>query len=150
MLFKKQFFILLTLSTILVGCGGGGGVSGASDGKGTTHTGGGSHASAVALNQADFDAKVKNAPGAVLVDFYATWCGPCKKMHKVFNTIAQEFAGKLKVYKVDVDKNEALSNQVGVSTIPHYVLYVNGIKKSEGKGFKSVSQMKSWLQAHVK
>ncbi|MCC9135454.1 thioredoxin [Pontibacter silvestris] len=62
----------------------------------------------------------------VLVDFYADWCGPCKTMSPIVQQIAGEFAGKLKVIKVNVDKNQGAAAQYRVQGVPTFVLFNKG------------------------
>lgn len=72
-------------------------------------------------------AELINTPDMpVLVDFYADWCGPCKTMNPIVQQLAGEFAGKLKVIKVNVDKNQAAAAQYQVQGVPTFVLFNKG------------------------
>jgi thioredoxin 1 len=62
----------------------------------------------------------------VLVDFYADWCGPCKIMAPVIQDIAKDLEGKMKVIKINTDKNAAVSNQYGIQGIPTFILFKKG------------------------
>ncbi len=78
------------------------------------------------LTDQNFDEEVKNAKLPLLVDFYADWCGPCKMMAPVIDDIAKEYEGKLVVGKVDVDKNPAISQKLGIMSIPTLILFKDG------------------------
>ena len=62
----------------------------------------------------------------VLVDFYATWCQPCKMMHPVLEQVKQEFGDRLRVIKLDIDKNEAIAAKYGIQAVPTLMLFNNG------------------------
>jgi thioredoxin 1 len=62
----------------------------------------------------------------VLVDFYADWCGPCQSMAPVLKEVAGELKGKVKIIKIDVDKNQPVAQKFGVRGIPHFVLFKSG------------------------
>ncbi|MDD7304584.1 MAG: thioredoxin [Bacteroidaceae bacterium] len=62
----------------------------------------------------------------VLVDFYATWCGPCKMMHPVLDTLKQNMGDKVRIVKIDVDRNEAAAAQYGIQAVPTLMLMRNG------------------------
>ena len=62
----------------------------------------------------------------VLVDFYADWCGPCQSMAPVLKEVAGELKGKVKIIKIDVDKNQSVAQKFGVRGIPHFVLFKSG------------------------
>ncbi|KYG81071.1 thioredoxin [Roseivirga ehrenbergii] len=62
----------------------------------------------------------------VLVDFYADWCGPCQAMAPVLKEVAKEHEGKVKIIKIDVDKNQPLAQKFGVRSIPTFILFKNG------------------------
>jgi len=67
-----------------------------------------------------------NGPMPVLIDFHATWCGPCKMLAPIVKEIASSLKGKLKVIKIDIDKNTALSGKLGIRGVPTLVLYQKG------------------------
>jgi len=81
---------------------------------------------AVAVTSATFDAEVIKSPVPVLVDFWAEWCGPCRAIAPVVDQLAAEYAGKLKVVKVDVDDNGEVSGKYGVMSIPTLLLFKDG------------------------
>lgn len=74
----------------------------------------------------NFDAEVLNSDKLVLVDFFATWCGPCKMMAPVVEALAGEYDGKVKVGKLDVDEAGDIAARYGVMTIPTIILFKNG------------------------
>lgn len=78
------------------------------------------------LTEATFDQEVLNASTPVLVDFWATWCGPCKMIAPILDEIADEKVGVVKVGKVDVDENQSLSARYGIRAIPTLLLFKGG------------------------
>ncbi|MDD5349295.1 MAG: thioredoxin [Chthoniobacteraceae bacterium] len=85
----------------------------------------------IQLTEATFDQEVLNATAPVLVDFWATWCGPCKMIAPILDEIAEEKAGSVKVCKVDVDENQAISARYGIRAIPTLLLFKNGEVKEQ-------------------
>lgn len=80
----------------------------------------------LALTSSEFEEKVLNSTVPVLVDFWATWCGPCKAIAPTIDEVAKEFDGKAKVFKVDVDANQKLAMDYGIMTIPALLFFKDG------------------------
>ena len=78
------------------------------------------------FDESNFDAEVLQSDIPVFVDFYADWCGPCKMMSPVIDKLAEEFDGKIKVGKVNVDENGDLAVRYGIMSIPNMVFFKNG------------------------
>lgn len=85
----------------------------------------------------------------VLVDFHATWCGPCKVMNPVVKNTAQEFGDKLKVVKIDVDKNQAVSQQYQVRGVPTFMLFHKGQVLWRQSGAIPEPQFKQLIEQHI-
>lgn len=70
--------------------------------------------------------QIINGEKPVLVDFFATWCGPCKAMSPVVESIGKELAGQARVLKIDVDKNQSVAAQFQVQSVPTFLIFKNG------------------------
>jgi thioredoxin 1 len=91
-----------------------------------------------------------NAPGMpVLVDFFADWCGPCKMMSPVLEQIAAELSGKLKVIKIDVDKNQAAAAQFKVQGVPTLILFHQGKVVWRQSGAIPANQLSQIIKQHL-
>ena len=80
---------------------------------------------ALHLSAENFKQEVLEAKGKVLVDFFATWCGPCRMMSPIVDQLADELAD-VKVCKVDIDQAEALATEYGVEVVPTFIVFENG------------------------
>ena len=78
------------------------------------------------FDESNFEAEVLQSDLPVFVDFYADWCGPCKMMSPVIDKLAEEYEGKIKVGKVNVDENSDLAMKYGIMSIPNMVFFKNG------------------------
>jgi thioredoxin 1 len=78
------------------------------------------------VSDGTFEAEVLKSTTPVLIDFYATWCGPCKMMAPVIDEVANDYAGKLKVVKIDVDAASETAASMGVTAMPTFVVLKNG------------------------
>lgn len=97
------------------------------------------------LETENFNEEIKNE--LVLVDFYATWCGPCKMMHPVVETIANDYSN-LKIIKIDVDKHDDIARQYGVMSIPTLILFKNGEIVEKNIGFTPQEILTTWIENH--
>ena len=88
------------------------------------------------VEQAAFEAEVIQSPLPVLVDFTAVWCGPCKMLDPVVTQLSQDWLGKVKVVKLDVDDNSDLAVQYGVMSVPTLILFVNGKVAQRMSGYQ--------------
>ena len=84
------------------------------------------------INEKEFENEIKE--GVVLVDFFATWCAPCRMMGAILEEVDKELGGKGKIVKVDVDKNKKLAKQFAVMSIPTLVLFKDGQMVSRNVG----------------
>ncbi|MDD2850920.1 MAG: thioredoxin [Desulfuromonadaceae bacterium] len=95
----------------------------------------------LAFTDANFDRDVLQSDIPVLVDFWATWCAPCKAIAPLIDTVADEYAGKVKVGKVNVDENQVTPGKYGVRGIPTIVLFKNGAVVEQVVGAVPKSQL---------
>lgn len=97
------------------------------------------------LSDATFDEEIGAATEAVIVDFWAEWCGPCKKIAPILDQIAEEHAGKVRVAKLNVDENPDTGRRFQVLSIPTLVVFQGGEAKARVVGAKSKSQLEAEL-----
>jgi thioredoxin 1 len=99
----------------------------------------------MAFTDANFDQEVIQSDLPVLVDFWATWCAPCKAIAPLVDTVADEYAGKVKVGKVNVDENQATPGKFGVRGIPTLILFKGGVVVDQIVGAVPKSQLDALL-----
>jgi thioredoxin 1 len=101
------------------------------------------------LTDSNFDAEVIKSTQPVLVDFWAEWCGPCKMLGPTIDAIAKEYAGKVKVGKVNVDDNPGVSSRFGIRSIPTLIIFKNGNIIEQVIGLQSKESIKSKLDLAI-
>ena len=103
----------------------------------------------VHVTDSAFAADVLQSTTPVLLDFWAEWCGPCKMIAPILDDIAKEYAGKLKVAKINIDENQQTPAQFGVRGIPTLMLFKNGNVEATKVGALSKSQLVAFLDGHL-
>lgn len=101
------------------------------------------------LNQADFESQVISSDQPVLIDFWATWCGPCKMIAPHVEAVAQELQGQAKVFKVDVDSNGDLAQRYGVMSIPTLLVFKGGQLVDRHVGAAPKDAIKNLVAKHI-
>ena len=101
------------------------------------------------INADKFEEEVIKSATPVLVDFWATWCGPCQMMEPILEKLAEDYKGKIKIVKVDVDAadNQEVAMKYQVSSIPNMKLFKDGIMVKEYIGFRQEDSFKKELEA---
>ena len=104
---------------------------------------------ALEVNDSNFEAEVKNSDIPVLVDFWAPWCGPCRKISPIIDDLAAEFEGKVKVVKVNTDENLKITQEFSISGIPSILIFKKGEAVERLVGLMQKSQLISNLEKHL-
>jgi thioredoxin 1 len=101
----------------------------------------------IKLDESNFDREVTQSDGAVIVDFWAEWCGPCKMIAPLLDEIAREKVGVVKVAKVNVDESQSLSFKYNIRAIPALLFFKNGQLRDQVTGVASKKDLLSRLEA---
>ncbi|MEG0026969.1 MAG: thioredoxin [Raoultibacter sp.] len=97
------------------------------------------------ISSADFQSKVLDAQEPVLVDFFATWCGPCKMLAPTLDEVAQAVEGKAKIYKVDVDQSPDIASRYSVMSVPTLIVFKNGQPANQAVGAQPKARLLEML-----
>ncbi len=101
------------------------------------------------VTESNFQNEVLNAEGPVLVDFTAVWCPPCKMVDPIVKQLAQDWEGKVKVFKLDADQNPNIMMQYGVLGIPTLMLFQGGKVQERLTGYQPKEKLVSRLNPHL-
>ena len=102
-------------------------------------------ANIVNLTESNFSEEVLRSPVPVLVDFWAEWCGPCKMIAPILDELADEYDGRVKIGKINIDNEQGLASQHGIRAIPTLLVFKNGQVAEQIVGLKSKKDLKSNL-----
>jgi thioredoxin 1 len=103
----------------------------------------------VYVSDSTFDSEVLQSTTPVLVDYWAEWCGPCKMIAPILDDVAKEYAGKLKVAKLNIDENQETPPKYGIRGIPTLMLFKNGNVEAIKVGALSKSQLAAFIDANI-
>lgn len=105
--------------------------------------------SATSVNDANFDTEVLKSSTPVLVDFWAPWCGPCRAVAPTVDAISQEFAGKLKVVKINTDESGEVAMKYSVTSIPTLMVFKNGEMVDRVLGNRPKADLAAMVSRHL-
>ncbi|MGM0412634.1 MAG: thioredoxin TrxA [Pseudomonadota bacterium] len=103
----------------------------------------------VHVTDSTFEDEVLNTDGAVLVDYWADWCGPCKMIAPILDELAEEYAGKLKIAKLNIDENPGTPPKFGIRGIPTLMLFKDGNVEATKVGAVSKSQLSAFVDSNL-
>ncbi len=103
----------------------------------------------VYVTDANFDEEILKSDVSVLVDYWADWCGPCKMIAPILEEIAQEYKGKIKVTKLNIDENPETPPKYGIRGIPTLMLFKDGNVEATKVGALSKSQLTAFIDSNI-
>jgi len=106
-------------------------------------------ASIIELTEENFSREVLQDPGLVLVDFWAAWCGPCRMFAPVVDSIAQEYEGKVKVAKLNVDDHPFIAERYNIMSIPTVILFKQGEKVAQLIGYQTKDRLAQVIERYL-
>ncbi len=101
------------------------------------------------LTQDEFKSEVLESTTPVLVDFWAPWCGPCRRVAPMVEELGQQYAGRLKVFKIDVDQNQELAASYGINSIPTLIVFKGGDVVDRFVGIPPRDQLENTLKEAI-
>jgi thioredoxin 1 len=105
--------------------------------------------SIVHVNNDNFDSDVLQSGTPVLVDFWAEWCGPCKMIAPILEQVADEYADRLQIAKLDVEESQAIAMKYGVRSIPTLMIFKDGVVQAQHVGMLSKDQLSQLVDAQL-
>ena len=101
------------------------------------------------INTSQFRGDVENGKGIVVVDFFATWCGPCKMLTPVFEALGEEMRNEARFVKVDIDQSLEIAQKFNISTVPTMMIFKDGKAVESLVGFMPKEKIKAKVKSHL-
>ncbi|EKQ51493.1 MULTISPECIES: thioredoxin [unclassified Clostridium] len=101
------------------------------------------------INSSEFIEEVENTRGVVVVDFFATWCGPCKMLAPVFEGVSSELKDKAKFFKLDVDQNSKIAQKYRIAAVPTMIIFKDGVPVENLAGFMPKENIKNKVNTYL-
>lgn len=101
------------------------------------------------FDNANFESEVLNNEGPVLVDFFATWCGPCKMVSPLLEQVSEEMGDKIKIGKLDIDQSPELASKYGVMSIPTFIMFKDGKEVAKNVGSMPKSGIEAFINSNI-
>ena len=101
------------------------------------------------ITDTNFEAEVLQSDKPVLVDFFATWCGPCRQMLPIVTELSEELTGQVKIVKMDVDEAPKTPEKYDIASIPTLILFKGGNVVATKNGALPKAELKNWLLSHI-
>lgn len=101
------------------------------------------------VNDTNFESAVLKTDKPVVVDFFATWCGPCRQMLPVVDEVSSEMSSVVKIVKMDVDESPSTPDEFGVQTLPTLILFKNGQAVSQHTGAMLKTELIEWIKSNI-
>jgi thioredoxin 1 len=101
------------------------------------------------INSTEFVEKVENTKGVVVVDFFATWCGPCKMLAPVFESVSNKMGDKAEFFRIDVDKSINIAQKYEIAAIPTMIIFKDGVPVENLAGFMPEQNITTKLNEYI-
>ena len=101
------------------------------------------------FDNANFESEVLNNEGPVLVDFFATWCGPCKMVAPLLEQVSEEMGDKIKIGKLDIDQSPELASKYGVMSIPTFIMFKGGKEIAKQVGSMPKAGIEEFINSNI-
>lgn len=103
----------------------------------------------IIVNSENYAEEVLNSPVPVVVDFFATWCGPCRMLAPVLESVAEDYEGKVKFVKLDVDEAPDIARDYSVMSIPTLIIIKNGEEAAKQVGALGAEALEEWIDENI-